>query len=374
MNSGICFVIPSLALGGSERSLIKLTKVLAKDAQQITIVTFADQEHNKSSSELDESIKVVSLGGLRSINPLLWFRTWLVIKRMNPVAVVGWSTYANLVVSLLSLINRSWYLILSERDYLPIALATIREQHGLRRSIVLAAMRHLYPHADLITANSQENLKFLRRYLHCSAQYRLLPNSIDIKKVDRLCAESTSNLPEVSGLRVLAIARLEHQKGIDILLRAFALVRGSRAYNLVVVGDGSKFQDLKSLADSLGISQSVFWLGSRIQPFPYYAWADIVVVPSRHEGFPNVPLEAMACGKAVICANCKTGPRELTVNGVYGRLVPVEDVTALAREIIKLGDNEEQRIRLGRSARTHIERNYDIEVLAESLKEGFVTE
>ena len=79
----------------------------------------------------------------------------------------------------------------------------------------------------------------------------------------------------------------------------------------------------------------------------------------------------MACGRAVICANCKTGPKELTVNGIYGRLVPVEDVAALANEIIRLGDDEDYRTQLGLNARAHIERNYDKSVLGYDLRRIF---
>jgi glycosyltransferase involved in cell wall biosynthesis len=121
-------------------------------------------------------------------------------------------------------------------------------------------------------------------------------------------------------------------------------------------------------AEKRGIQAAVVWEGEQANPFPYYGWADIVISPSRFEGFPNVPLEAMACGKAVICSDCRTGPRELTRTGRYGRLVPAEDSSALAAAIISLGDHPDAARDLGHAAHEHVRACYDYDVVLPMLQ------
>jgi glycosyltransferase involved in cell wall biosynthesis len=113
------------------------------------------------------------------------------------------------------------------------------------------------------------------------------------------------------------------------------------------------------------VSDAIHWVGAVSNPYPYYLWADLVVVPSRFEGFPNVLLEAMACGRATIAADCKTGPRELTENGRYGVLVPVNDIAALAQGIVELANDVGKQRLLGNAAREHVQKLYDIDVVAQ---------
>jgi glycosyltransferase involved in cell wall biosynthesis len=78
--------------------------------------------------------------------------------------------------------------------------------------------------------------------------------------------------------------------------------------------------------------------------------AGLVVQPSRFEGFPNVVLESMGLGAAVISADCRSGPADLIEEGVNGRLVPVDDVDSLARVMAELMANATERARLGQAA------------------------
>ena len=374
MSGRICFLIPGLGLGGSERSLIKLTHVLVNSGWQIAIITFTNPGACSLVTEVNREVEVVEMGNLRSSNPLLWLRSRRFIRKWKPNVVFGWSTYANLVAAVVSPRRRSWQLILSERNYLPKLLGGSKTRSKIRRIFVLRAARLLYDRGDTITANSRTNLKFIRRFICGNFSTVYLPNFVNLAHVDELANAEAKDAPITREIRVLAVARLEHAKGIDSLLHAFREFLKSADANLCVVGDGSQRGVLESLASDLSIHDRTYWLGSRSNPFPYYRWADIVVLPSRHEGFPNVALEAMAMGKPLVCTDCKTGPRELTDNGRFGRLVPVDDIHRMAAELLRLGANERERKTLGALARQRVADAFGVEAILRQVTVLFDSE
>lgn len=91
--------------------------------------------------------------------------------------------------------------------------------------------------------------------------------------------------------------------------------------------------------------------GYKENPHPYMVRASLFVTPSRFEGFGLVLAEALAVGAPTIAADCKSGPREILVDGRYGRLVPVEDAAALAEEIGDLWGDSMKRDMLASRAR-----------------------
>lgn len=355
----VAILIPSLGIGGAERSLIKLVQVIAPMVDRVDVICLATAD-SRMSSELPAGARLYVMNGRSSASPWLWLRVIRLVKKLRPDVLIGWSTYANLVAVLVSPFVPRARLVLSERNYVPRIFAP-GNVSWLRRRIVLALMRQFYRRANVVTANSLDNTRFLRRFIGGKPEYRLLPNTVNLAALDERANEEVV-LAEVKGVpHILALGRLEGQKGFDVLLRAFAQVRESRPdWRLVIAGEGSARGALQALCRDLALEESVHWVGEVVNPYPYYKWADLVVVPSRYEGFPNVPLEAMSLGRAVICADFRTGARELTCNGQFGWLVPVDDPQALAQTILQVGACAETMREMGASARTFIKENYDM--------------
>lgn len=161
-------------------------------------------------------------------------------------------------------------------------------------------------------------------------------------------------LPEIVGQReltVLGVGRLEAVKGFDLLTQAFAKIRAQHPnWKLIIIGDGKQKQRLLALRDACGLTEQMVIAEPVAEVEMHMASASIVVQPSRFEGFPNVVLEAMGMGAAVISSDCDWGPREIIRDGVDGRLVPVGDVDALASAMDQLMDDRDLRMSLGQSA------------------------
>lgn len=164
---------------------------------------------------------------------------------------------------------------------------------------------------------------------------------------------------------VLFVGRLRYQKGVDILLEAWARFRRRRPRALLILlGAGPDARSLAEKAEELGIARSVDFRGVRRDTGPHYAAADIFVLPSRYEGFPNVMLEAMAAGLPVIASRV-SGTEDAIESGRNGLLVPAGEPEALAEALFELSSAPEQARALGCEARKTVEGRFHIRAVAQ---------
>lgn len=139
---------------------------------------------------------------------------------------------------------------------------------------------------------------------------------------------------------VLAVGRLVHTKGFDVLLNAWAEVaQRTPEWNLMIVGEGEERHALEAQREQLGLNNSVSLPGAFLDITKAYAQASIFCLPSRYEGFGLVLIEAMAFGLPIVCTACETGPRELLRDACDAIMVPVDDCPALANALLRLISN-----------------------------------
>jgi len=151
--------------------------------------------------------------------------------------------------------------------------------------------------------------------------------------------------------RIIAVGRLHPQKGFDLLLEAFARVRARfPQWQLDILGEGEERPVLEAQAKRLGLQDRFRLMGNRTDVSAQMRGADIFVLSSRFEGFPNVLCEAMAVGMAVVSFGCPTGPAEIIHHGVDGILVPPGDVLGLAEGLASLMGNAQLRAALATRA------------------------
>ena len=132
---------------------------------------------------------------------------------------------------------------------------------------------------------------------------------------------------------VLGVGRLVSQKDFPTLLEAFRHVLAERSCRLLILGDGPKRAELEARVRALGLADRVSLPGWIENPYAFMARAALFVLSSRHEGFGNVLVEAMACGCPTISTDCPAGPSEIL--GDPDLLVPVGDPEKLAETMIE---------------------------------------
>jgi glycosyltransferase involved in cell wall biosynthesis len=153
---------------------------------------------------------------------------------------------------------------------------------------------------------------------------------------------------------VLSVAALRMDKGIDVLLRAFQVVRRSVPYaQLVIVGEGPMHENWARLADHLGVGDVVHWAGYRNDVPALLAGSDLFVLPSRDDAFPMVLPEAMSAELPIVATQVGGIP-EILDSPAVGVLVAPRDPVTLAREISRLLQDEPARRSLGVAARRRV--------------------
>ncbi len=161
---------------------------------------------------------------------------------------------------------------------------------------------------------------------------------------------------------VLFVGRLVYYKGLEYLIDA---MRDISDASLVIIGDGPLKRKLMSQVERFSMTSKVFFLPhfSRRELFAYYEACELFVLPSieRSEAYGIVQLEAMACGKPVVCTDLKTGTAFINRHNETGLVVPPRDSKALAEAISLLLSNHELRNRFGENARRRFNQEFTLE-------------
>jgi glycosyltransferase involved in cell wall biosynthesis len=196
--------------------------------------------------------------------------------------------------------------------------------------------RHCLVRANAVLAVSPEAAASSVRLGVASERITVARTAIDVRDVQqRASVDAEYRRPGGNAPVLVACGELHPRKGYDLLVRALASVRqtGRRA-TLVLIGRGKDQPALAQLANDLGVSDSVLFLGHVENPLPVLAEADVFVHAARVEAVGLVLLEAVALGVPVIAADCEAGgPRMVLAEGRLGRLVEPESVSALAEAI-----------------------------------------
>ena len=173
-----------------------------------------------------------------------------------------------------------------------------------------------------------------------------------------------SSVSLLSKKRVVAIARYSHEKGIDLLLKAWAIAEKKvEDWQLEIFGDGDK-TSFEQLIDTLGIDRTRCWLNGRTDDVEQeYLNSSLFVLSSRFEGFGMVIVEAMACGLPVVAFDCPWGPRSIISDGEDGLLVENGNVEALADALSRLMGDEVLRQSMAEKAIVNVKR-FEIETIA----------
>jgi glycosyltransferase involved in cell wall biosynthesis len=346
----ILIMIYSLARGGAERMTVELARAWADQGCKVTVLTLASA--GTDFFHLDPRVQRFQLSSPSDQKPeaardfLAPLRRFLEIRRIlksrKPDIVLGMmSTSATYLTAASFGLNIKTFG--SERIHPPaMPLGFAKE---LVRSISYGLL-------DGVICQTSQSAEWIRKYT-TARNVHVIPNHV-VYPLPRHEPNISTEVVAPEGRRiVLGVGRLEAQKQFDKLIVSFSRVaQANDDWDLVILGDGYERAGLEDLVNKLGLEGRVFLPGSAGNVGDWYGRADIYVLSSRFEGFPNTLLEAMVHGVAPISFDCPTGPSEMISDGSNGLLIPPNDMDRLTAGMRLLIEDEQLRGRLGGEARS----------------------
>jgi glycosyltransferase involved in cell wall biosynthesis len=347
----VAILIYSLGGGGAERvvstllnklssnfdiSLVMMNDEISYDIPQNTKIHYLE----KSSSTENNLVKISKL-------PWLAWKFRSFCKKNNIDVCLSFCNRANYINILSKVFGNSSKIITSERTSPSTEYGPNTPKNFINRVLI----KSLYPQTDLMVPNAFEMGHDLKTNFGVSSEITVINNPVDIEKIETLQNEKVEF--DFSKFTFINVGRLIYQKNQKGLLDAFAALNKENS-QLIILGEGTLEKELKEKVVNLNIEHKVHFLGFDNNPYKYLSKADCFVLNSEHEGFPNVVIEALACGLPVISSDCPTGPRELLAPdsdlishvydkieyAKYGILVPVKDSFILKEAMEIIYDNE----------------------------------
>lgn len=352
----LLFIISSLQCGGAERVCVTLCNYWADRGWEITLATF-DDGSEAPFFPLSPRVRHVTLGLQRRSTGLLHS----VVNNLRRVPRLRRFVVAERPDRILSFIDGTNVLALIAAAGTGIPVVVGERVDPAHHEIPLPwkiLRRVVYRRAFAIAVQTRSTAAFF------PASWRrriaVIPNP-----VPELAPRSAGG-PNPAGARrsIVGMGRLERQKGFDLLIRAFESIATMRPeWDLKIFGEGSERDRLTASISRSGLSGRIALPGREPDALAALRRADLFVLSSRYEGFPNALCEAMACGLPVISFDCPSGPADIVHDGVDGRLVPAEDVGALAAAMTELTGNPELRGALSTAA-TAVAERFSVERVA----------
>lgn len=318
--------VPSFAGGGAERVMLTLAAGFAERGHE-TIVAVGEAE-GPLRSEVAPACEIISLGRRRVSTALVPLSR--LIRARRPDAVLTAMTHANVIGILAARAAGSQAtVVVSEHNAVRERIARARGLFA-RGQYRLAA--RLYRHVKVVAVSRGVADDLSVTLALPRDRVSVIYNPVRLAPVH---AGDGAPHPWFEGPLpvLLGAGRLTRQKGFDLLIRAFALLRPRIAARLIVLGEGPERPALERLAGELGVAGDVALPGFTSSTPAYMARAACVVLSSRWEGFGLVLVEALAAGAPVAAFDCPWGPSEILEGGRHGPLAKSEDPGALALAI-----------------------------------------
>lgn len=320
----VLLFIPALNAGGAERVMVTLANYLAKQNNEIEILTL-NSDYSFYSVNGGVTVKGMNLSISSSgIKRKLDIVVKEILRRKAFIEEVN-NFDADVVLSFLNTTN---FIALSAIKHIkcPLIISERNDPSSYSRFAKLAC-KMLYPKASTVVCQGKKVSDYYSKF---GAKCRVIPNPLNPAAVGKM---SESYIK-----KIVAVGRLIEAKNHALLINAFAKIASKYPdYSVEIYGEGELEGQLNNQIEELGLSNRVKLCGTRKNIMTLVSDYCCFVLPSNYEGFPNVLLEAMASGLPVISTDFSTGiARDLISEDVNGYVISINDADALAEAIEKL--------------------------------------
>jgi glycosyltransferase involved in cell wall biosynthesis len=322
----VLLLIPRLNAGGAEQVMALLASGLSRSKYEVHMGLVT--ANGSGPRVLPKWVTVHTLGARRartSAFPLI-----RLVWRLRPAVILSGAPEISFVaLALRAFFPRNTGVLVRQNGTVSAALS-----FGRVLGYTGWLYRLLYRRADRIICQSHAMAVDLVQKLDIkSEKLAVLPNPVDLEGIAN--ARDFEGVWNGPGPHLLAVGRLSHEKGFDLLIDAFAEVRKRHpGADLTIAGVGSEEQKLKKQSCGLGLESAVHFLGWVDKPYHLFTGATLFVLSSRYEGMPNALLEAAAAGLPLVATPASGGVVDL-LRGRNGAWLAIDvSVSALTSALM----------------------------------------
>lgn len=318
----VLFILPDLETGGAERIVVTIANHLPREKFEPKIMLL--RKEGGYMDLLKEDVEIIDLKTPRirhSIKPIL-----KEIRKRKPDVVFSGFGEVNAYLSLFLRLFSNTKFIARETN--------VVSQHVTRKEIRF--FYKFYNNYNKIICQSDDMMNDLvTNFAIKKNKIEKINNPVDFDFINQKLTESVKPKEFKDGFKhVVAIGNLSSRKGFDILLSVFSHLK-NKNIKLHILGDGRDKELLQIMKSDSGLENVIFH-GRQENPYQYLKFADLFILSSRYEGFPNVLLEAGACGTFSLANDCPGGIREIIQSGINGEIGKIENHEEFAKKIIRI--------------------------------------
>ncbi|HSA34202.1 MAG TPA: glycosyltransferase [bacterium] len=327
----VACILPDLRGGGAERVVVRLLNALDRTRFRPILILI-----EKSGDYLDDVSPDVEIIDLKRSRLLTAIPSLIAaIYRIRPDVILASHGYVSLPLAFLSpFLPRRTRLVAREANT-PSRWTAL--QSPFRRLVLSLLYRHTFSRYDRIVALSGTVKSDIESFCRVpTGQIAVIHNPVDLESIERRAAEPSAVAPPEKVKRIIAVGRLHPQKQYPMLIEAFSLLSDIPAH-LTIMGDGPEKEAILGLVLGKRLAARVHLAGFIKNPYAVMRHADLLVLPSAFEGFPNALIEAHACGIPAVVFHDIGGASEIIIEGVNGLLArqgSVEDLAAKIRQAL----------------------------------------
>ncbi len=324
----LAIFLPSLHGGGAERAMLVFAKELLTRGYPVDLVLA--KKEGALLPLVPFGARVIDCKSRRMLHAFPTLAAYL--RKNRPAAVYSTITHANIMAAFTCRAVKLRAPLIVRQSNAPLSESKSGVMHSLTRRLIPMA----YPNASAVIAVSEgvrsELISIQPRLLE---RIKVLPTPVLTSDVRRQGDEIPKHrwFQEGRDPVIVSAGRLERHKGMLELIRAFSVLRESRAAKLIIIGEGSARAELEAEIAQLGLTNDVDLPGFQENPFSFMNHAALFVLNSHYEGLPNVIIQAMSFGTPIVSTDCRSGPSEILEHGRLGRLIPVGSHEGLVKAI-----------------------------------------
>lgn len=297
----IFFILPTLKGGGAEKNTINILNSIDLNFYKASLIVCGGEDNY--GQLLPQNLDVIYLQK-KSVKYAV-FNIYKILSKEKADIVFTTSEHLSTFIVLFKEIFKKKFLCITRVPTLP----SNKLAQNLKSKIVSKLSYYTYKFADVVVSQSQQMKEELVDILNINEnKIAVIPNLVNQKQIHQLSIQEESDFLK-SDYNVVSIGTLGPAKGFDILIRALpSVVKQIPNLKLHILGEegankGYK-QLLTDLITSLNLENRVILHGFKSNPYPFLKDANLFVLSSIKEGFPNVVLEALSLGTLILATNC----------------------------------------------------------------------